>query len=1432
MAGAQVPPWHPDKPVKVPEASEALRLLIDDFVTRGAQAHDAEWQRRWRKVVKDNSQRFDAYLQRKDRRDERVDPLARLSAADIINWVRLLNLERGKDNGNYPRYLGEPRYIGLSFDQVKDASNFVRGFGYGNGADFPQERDVATWGKVFAAARLEVRAEIEAAERKRSIELSLLSKEGEDKSRGATPPISDIGKLVNPKQERLPLHALATRPASLLLPQHQVIPFTDIHGLRERLVRWATETHPLARGRTCLGCLVHAPAGSGKTRLLIEVAAELTRSHGWLAGFIPRDVRGPGRELSEQALERLVLGDNLTSGLMLVVDYAESRQADVGWIADLLVRRSETIAKPARLVLTSRGAGLWWRELLRRHQNLQDLCSLGGESYEEFEIREPIPQLARRAMFEAAITAFRRYRDAAGASSADLHDPTNDILHALETESDYNRPLAVQMAALLHVVGVDLKKGNLGIASLLHQILGLEYQHWEKALNLRPDTESNMREAIKNGVAQVTLVGGVDRSQAAEALIEYDPLFHKATDIDVPRARAALELMFPADDGGLVALEPDLIGEHHVAEVATDELIDACLDWAGKNSRPRRRLLAVLNGATREEHGAVAGRAEALLSRLIETRGVDLGADFVSVAIETPGRLLALCRSLKDQLDRFDELSLETLNGELPLRSVELMELSVAVALRLVELGRNWGSDGVVAGIWPAVREHIFAGRLRNLSERLSSFWGNDEALPAIGEAVEAYRYLVPLQPVAYLPGLGRSLDQLARVLSRLGHQHHEAALTASQEAVGIFRDLEQRRPGKFLADLAASLNTQGNAFLNNKRYKAAVTATQEAAEIFRRLAQTEPERFLPDLAGTLMNFGTALYSDLWRRQEMLTALREGANIFRQLAKGKPDTFLPRLAGSLEDLGWFLSWSGEDNEAVLISREAVANYRRLAETQPDAFLKHLAGSLNKLAMILADLGRDEEARVASEEAVKILRPLAQLRPAAVVRDLAAALVTFNEALCETKRYGDAAAAAHEGITAIAPFVAKDPQAFGDQARQLIIDYRTACRSARSEIDRALIDRVEHDLLPLSKSEDVGPATATLPPKTEDILNRSGPVHAELRQCEDALAEVQQRIDSYRRLQQRWPDAYLPSLAMDLNTAALFLFNLSRGNEALAASQEAVQIYQRLNQAQPAAFLADHAKSLCIFGHILWELRHREDALLATQDALAIYWNLAQEQPNAFLPGFAATLAHLGTIMFEARQDVWLETIRQAVNVQRILAETQSDRFLPILARNLEKIAKMLSKLGRHDEATAVNQEAAEIQTRIVQPFPTGILPDLVDMRALLTRWQRAHALTQPLLDFHRRNRHAVQGLTRKVLVGILVHVDASGQIPEITLIERLAIACGASDDEISEIVTMHAKISTILRQADKTGTLDQSVLKELPEEIASQLRDAWDRKAG
>jgi hypothetical protein len=71
--------------------------------------------------------------------------------------------------------------------------------------------------------------------------------------------------------------------------------------------------------------------------------------------------------------------------------------------------------------------------------------------------------------------------------SGALGPPSDDLVRTLQTDEDYDRPLAVQIAALLHVAGVDVGEDRRGMASLLDRVWALNIStgttHWEFASN-------------------------------------------------------------------------------------------------------------------------------------------------------------------------------------------------------------------------------------------------------------------------------------------------------------------------------------------------------------------------------------------------------------------------------------------------------------------------------------------------------------------------------------------------------------------------------------------------------------------------------------------------------------------------------------------------------------------------------------------------------------------------------------------------------------------------------------------------------------------------------------------------------------------------------------------------------------------------------------
>jgi tetratricopeptide (TPR) repeat protein len=326
------------------------------------------------------------------------------------------------------------------------------------------------------------------------------------------------------------------------------------------------------------------------------------------------------------------------------------------------------------------------------------------------------------------------------------------------------------------------------------------------------------------------------------------------------------------------------------------------------------------------------------------------------------------------------------------------------------------------------------AGVLVMLGRALSALGRREEALTATQEAVDIYRGLAQVNPQVFLPDLATSLNNLGNRLSDLGRR--EEALTATQEAVDIRRKLAEQNRQAFLPDLAMSLNNLGRALSALGRREEALAATEEAVEIRRKLAQENPPAFLPDLALSLNNLGNAL-SALGQREEALTATQEAVEIRRKLAQQNPQAFLPDLALSLTNLGSDLSALGRREEALAATQEAADLYRDLARANTPAFLPNLATSLNNLGRDLSALGRREEALAATQEAADLYRDLARANPQAFLPDLAATLNNLGNRLSALGRREEALAATQEAVKIYRQLAQQNPQAFlPDLARSL------------------------------------------------------------------------------------------------------------------------------------------------------------------------------------------------------------------------------------------------------------------------------------------------------------------------------------------------------------------------------------------------------------
>jgi tetratricopeptide (TPR) repeat protein len=639
-------------------------------------------------------------------------------------------------------------------------------------------------------------------------------------------------RLFDPKQESLNRDRREILPSELLQAKYAAVPFQDAAGALAEGLAWCLDA-----GRPVAGRLYHGPGGLGKTRLLIEVAVGL-RQRGWTAGFLNRDYRDEEarRKQAWQALEqRLLHGQD--KGVLIVLDYAEARQPELTEIAQLILRERENPARPLRLVLLARSAG-WWERLREEHDEIARVFRRTPERPEALPLKPIASTAAWQSLFQESANKFWPVLKVQGYAKPDSAYLC-ERLERFAKGQGFERPLAIQMEALPWLCAAPTA-GN-GIDVQLDAVLGLERAHWKK---LAGPLDDDSRRDLERGVAQATAVAGTDSEAATEALLMADVFYkgRRSARVDVALALRNLTRVYGRVAGGAGPIEPDLLGEHHVAGIADGELIEGCLAWieaqpeVGREKR-RRDFITALQRATRKEHGEKASaKAAALLDHLILHHMPALAGDIVSVMAETPGQLKS---RIEAALDALDFEALRALDFALPHMHLQLLELAHSASSRhaawaraILEKSKTDAADADKSEF----ALNRAARALRQYGVRLSAIGKREEALEATREAVALNRRLAGTRPEAFLPDLAMSLNNLGEDLSSLGRR--EEALAASQEAVDIFRRLAEVRRDAFLTRLAESIWTLSLAFTGQERHMEAAGVLKESLEIVAPLVE------------------------------------------------------------------------------------------------------------------------------------------------------------------------------------------------------------------------------------------------------------------------------------------------------------------------------------------------------------------------------------------------------------------------------------------------------------------------------------------------------------------------------------------------------------------------------------------------------------------
>jgi len=1010
---------------------------------------------------------------------------------------------------------------------------------------------------------------------------------------------------------------LREMPSRMLNARFAVVNFTGRQDELARLREWRTVGPRLAVQ------WLHAPGGTGKTRLAAQFAADSTAA-GWK---VVTAIRGPGSILPELPSQDVRPGD--AAGLLFIVDYAD--QWPLTHLATLL--SNPLFAQSGvrtRILLLARTADSW-----ERVRAQLDIGSFTPSS----ELLAPLPVgLAQREqMFAAARDSFGRCYGLADARGIGPPVPLD--------HPGLGLTLAVHVAAL---VAVDAReqpaRAPADPADLTAYLLNREHAHWKDLrgegtheLNPTERTFTTSPAVMSRIVFAAALTGPVPKTVGVGALRGLD---------DAPDPEPTLAdhaVCYPparqADGTVLEPLYPDRLAEDYLAlTIPGHEAGFPDQPWAIGTGG----ALLVRSRSPEGDAAVWIPRAITFLAAAAE-RWPHVGPHYLypllrvdpRLAVEAGGAALSSLAHLADA-----PISLfEAIEPHLPADSDPDLDVGVAaVARRLSEYRLARTTD-------TGERAWLYDG----LAVRMSRAGLRTEALTAARENVRLCRSLADEDPHRFDLVLATSLAKVSAYLAEMGQR--KEALDTAMEATARWKRLADADPDAHGSGLANSLHDLGAALSEAGRRREGLAAAEKAVAIQRRLAAKDPVPHRRWLAGSLINLSVDLgNSGQWAPAAAHAS--EALGIFRELAAGSPAIAGPSLSRALSNLGGHLTELGEHAQALAMIQEAVDIRRRLAKASPAAYDPDLATSLGELAGCLSDLGRIDEALLAAEEALEIRRRLAAAIPVAFDADLAIAL--HNVAVHQS------ALGLHEAALATSAQAAQVWRrlAHGDPAA---FDHRLAHSLSGLAADLAGLGRHAEALAAAEEGLTIQRRLAEEAPEMHSVslamsLANLGGYLGRQGLPERGLAVTEEAVGIYRTLAETYPAAHGPHYATALNKLGLRHSALGQHAQAASVIREASAVYRRLAATNPAKFEPELARVLRNLSPELDQVQQHAEAADVEQEAVTLLRRLAARDEATWAGEFGGALSNLAVSRLTAGQaEEAVALAEEAVTVFKVLA---------------------------------------------------------------------------------------------------------------------------------------------------------------------------------
>ena len=480
-------------------------------------------------------------------------------------------------------------------------------------------------------------------------------------------------------------------PQFFLDPMKRTIDYCDIKEQIDPWLAWFADTT-----NTTIGHLLCGEAGSGKTRLVVELFDRLD-ARGWFTGFLPP--RAWTNEIQRNSIIDLLESGPNSFPVAIAIDNANLRKIDELklWIDAAWRRHNRNRNSPLKIILTSRSAGDWWQELILESPQAIDLFKPTHAPRSQADGRQTLTNISHIDCLTSGeqVNLLAQFTNSIGRASGHpplaSHWPQEYVSAILKVEPAPT-PLSTLLLAMTKFsrIDQDIKApGSISTteknsepfgyappenanrwhpASILRTSHAMMLGQWRIDLNLQGSnhSEDDMK-AFNSALSKIALVNGVATQDDLLALLRLNDGGGK------PREWGAIDFAkwlhgeFGAPECYVGPMRPEIIAEHHVSRTVRENEVAECLANVDVGSDEWRSVFVLLNRATRDIHNqsGTSNRAQEVLKSTV-TSQVNENGDLKAIEELLMTALAEAEGELRQILSR-ELVSLQHAHGQRPI---------------------------------------------------------------------------------------------------------------------------------------------------------------------------------------------------------------------------------------------------------------------------------------------------------------------------------------------------------------------------------------------------------------------------------------------------------------------------------------------------------------------------------------------------------------------------------------------------------------------------------------------------------------------------------------------------------------------------------------------------------------------------------------------